>query len=140
LFGRSTPSNCLKFLPVLAGILSGLVFPSAVEVVACPRPFIGTLAINLGGSSAFSDSASSFAVRGLRIPSFTRALSQTTGRKGKSTYEDEVRLIESERSFGLAVIAIAALVVLLLVGDPLRRKYKKWKIKRSRKHKKETVM
>jgi len=140
LFGCSTLSNCLKFLPALAGILSGLVFLSPVEVVAFPRPFTGVLAVNLDGSSAFSDSASSFVVRGLRIPSFIRALSQTAGRKGKSTYEDEVRLIESERFFGLAVIAIAALVVLLLVGEPLRRKYKKWKRKRSRKHKKETVM
>jgi len=140
LFGRSTQSNCLKFLPVLAGILSGLVFLSPVEALAYPRPFPGVLAVNLGGSSSFSDSASSFAVTGLRIAPFIRVLSQTAGRKGKSTYEDEIRLIESERSFGLAVIAISALVVLLLVGEPLRRKYKKWKRKRSRKHKKETVM
>jgi len=108
--------------------------------VSCPRPFPGVLAVNLGGSSSFSVSASSFAVMGLRIPPFIRVLSQTAGRKGKSTYEDEIRLIESERSFGLAVIAISALVALLLVGEPLRRKYKKWKRKRSRKHKKETVM
>jgi hypothetical protein len=86
---------------------------------------------------AFAGLVTSSVVRIAELPSSIQLLAQARRPKRQEPHEQEIRLIEAESSYRWIFIGVAGLIVALLIFEPLRRRYKKWKRRRARKRRDE---